>query len=278
MKIIRAFAFEIVSVISILFFSFIYILIISGIEIVAHLDAITFKIANPMCLAKIKYTAIVAEMRGKLNGTVFSRNSSGAYVRNKVTPVNPNTSFQSNVRADFTTVAQNWRDLTDAQRSAWNQGVVSFAHTDIFGDNVPLSGFGLHQQLNLNILAVGGVVITVPPLPAAVFNFTSASLAADFTLQTVTLTYDPAIPATESVIVKATAPLSAGKNFVKSELRQVDVILTADASPFSIETEYIAKFGAVGAVGSKMFMELRSVVTLTGLGGGRRLISAIATA
>ena len=228
-------------------------------------------------MAKIKLTAMVAEIRGKLNGTVFSRNSSGAYVRNKVTPVNPNTPFQSNVRADFTTVAQDWRDLTVAERNAWNQGVVAFSHTDIFGDNVPLSGFNLHQSLNLNLLAVGQAVITAPPLPGTVFNFTSASLAADFTLQTVTLTYAPAIPAGTSVLVKATAALSAGKSFVKSELRQIDIILAADVSPFSIETEYIAKFGAVGAVGSKLFMELRAVDDTTGQGGGRRLISAIAT-
>lgn len=219
-----------------------------------------------------------SDVRGSIMGLTYSKNSSGGYFRGRVTPVDPNTTDQSNVRADFTTIAQAWRDLTEAERTSWNQGVVSFTHTDIFGDNVPLTGFGLHQQLNLNILAIGGVVITAPPLPAAVFNFTSASLAAAFALQTVTLTYAPVIPATETVILKATAPLSAGKNFVKSELRQIDTIVAADVSPFSSETEYITKFGAVGAVGSKLFYEMRSVVTLTGLGGGRRLVSAIVAA
>lgn len=269
---------EIWTTMVILFFSMIYLVMITGIECYAWFQAGLFHLSQPRFFAKIKLTAMVAEIRGKLNGTVFSRNSSGAYVRNKVTPVNPNTSFQSNVRADFTTVAQAWRDLTEAQRNAWNQGVVAFSHTDVFGDNVPLSGFNLHQALNLNLLAVGAAVITSPPLPGAVFNFTSASLAADFTLQTMTITYAPVIPAATSVLVKATAALSAGKNFVKSELRQIDVILAADVSPFSIETEYIAKFGAIGAIGSKVFMELRAVVDATGQGGGRRLVSAIATA
>lgn len=263
--------------ITMLFFACVNIVILAGIDIIAYSYAIAYQLSHSMGFAKIKLTAMVAEIRGKLNGTVFSRNSSGAYVRNKVTPVNPNTSFQSNVRADFTTVAQSWRDLTGAERDAWNQGVVAFSHTDVFGDNVPLSGFNLHQSLNLNLLAVGQSVITAPPLPGAVFNFTSASLAADFTLQTMTVTYAPAIPAGTSVLVKSTAPLSAGKSFVKSELRQIDIILTADASPFSIETEYIAKFGAVGAVGSKVFMELRAVDDTSGQGGGRRLVSAIAT-
>lgn len=262
---------------SFLFFCLIYLVIITGIEIVAWADALSFKLSGSMCFAKIKLTAMVAEIRGKLNGTVFSRNSSGAYVRNKVTPVNPNTPFQSNVRADFTTVSQDWRDLTEAERTAWNQGVVAFTHTDVFGDNVPLSGFGLHQSLNLNLLAVNQGVIVSPPLPGTVFNFTSASLAADFTLQTVTVTFAPAIPAGTFVLVKATAALSAGKNFVKSELRQIRIIDTTDVSPLTTEGPYIAKFGAVGAVGSKLFVELRAVDGTSGQGGGRRLISAIVT-
>ena len=267
-----------INAITLSFFYIAYLFILVGIDVIAYTEAILFQLANVRCFAKIKFTAIVAEIRNKLNGNVFSRNSSGAYIRTKVTPVNPNTSFQSNVRADFTTVAQAWRDLTEAERNSWNQGVVSFSHTDIFGDNVPLSGFGLHQQLNLNLLAIGAAVITAPPLPGAVFNFTSSSLAAAFALQTVTLTYAPAIPATETVILKATAPLSAGKSFVKSELRQIDTIVAADVSPFSSEAEYITKFGAVGAVGSKVFYETKAVVTLTGLAGGRRLISAIVAA
>ena len=43
-------------------------------------------------MAKIKMTAIVADMRNKLNGSVFSRNRGGAYIRTKVTPINPQTS------------------------------------------------------------------------------------------------------------------------------------------------------------------------------------------
>lgn len=260
------------------FFLIAYLFILVAIDIYAYTGAILLELANVRYFAKVKFTAIVAELRGTLNGNVFSRNSSGAYIRNKVTPVNPNTSFQSNVRADFTTVSQAWRDLSAAERDSWNQGVVAFSHTNIFGDNVPLSGFGLHQQLNLNLLAIGASVITAPPLPGAVFNFTSSSLAAANGAQTITLTYDPAIPATETVIIKATAALSAGKSFVKSELRQIDTIVAADVSPFSSETEYIAKFGAVGAAGSKLFYETKAIVTLSGLAGGRRLISAIVAA
>ena len=49
-------------------------------------------------MAKILMTAIVADIRNKLNGSVFSKNRYGAYVRTKVTPVNPQSTAQQNTR------------------------------------------------------------------------------------------------------------------------------------------------------------------------------------
>ena len=49
------------------------------------------KHAATKSMAKILTTAIVADIRNKLNGSVFSKNRYGAYVRTKVTPVNPQT-------------------------------------------------------------------------------------------------------------------------------------------------------------------------------------------
>jgi len=43
--------------------------------------------------------------------------------------------------------------------------------------------------------------------------------------------------------------------------------VTADASPLSIETEYIAKFGAVGAEGMKIFVQMVQINWGTGQAG-----------
>lgn len=214
---------------------------------------------------KIKWGQIVAEGRGKLGGLVASRNRSGSYMRTKVTPSNPQSTAQTTVRNSLTSVAQAWRGLSAAQRIAWNNAVQSFKGTNIFGDGTTPSGFGLYSKLNQNLLLIGASVITDPPLPANVPAFTSMSLAAAAGAGTVTLTYAPAIGATEKVVVYATPGVSAGKSFVKSEYRKIDVIVTADASPFSIETEYEAVFGSVPAAGTKIFMKVRQIVTASGL-------------
>lgn len=216
---------------------------------------------------KMKFGAIVVDGRGKIGGHVASKNRGGAYLRTKVTPVNPSTPYQQGVRNRLSGLSSGWRGLTAAQRSAWNNAVSDFAKTNIFGDLKNPSGFNLYQKLNNNLLNVSQSAISAPPAAEAVDAMTSFSAAAANGAQTVTLTYAPAIAADHSVIVRATPALSPGVSFVKSEFRQIDVILTADASPFSIETEYTAKFGAVGAAGQKIFFELVEVNNNTGQAG-----------
>ena len=216
---------------------------------------------------KIKFGALVVAGRGKIGGHVASRNRAGAYLRTKVTPVNPATVYQVAVRNRLAGISTDWRGLTAAQRIAWNAAVSDYAKTDIFGDIRNPSGFNLHQKLNNNLVNVAQAQIAAPPLPEAVDAFTSVSLAAANGAQTVTLTYAPAIAVDHSALVYFTPAISPGVSFVKSEYRQTDVIVTADNSPFSIETEYIAKYGVVGAEGMKIFVQLVQINWGTGQAG-----------
>jgi hypothetical protein len=218
-------------------------------------------------MARIKMAHIVAEIRGKIGGTVFSRNRAGAYIREKVTPINPQSSSQTEVRGFFAQVAQAWRGLTDAQRLQWKTAVSNFKGTNIFGDVKTLTGSQLHQKLNLNILNIGGSEITTPPLPSSVPAMESMSAVADNSDNTLVITYSPAIDAGVTMEIFATAPVSAGKSFVKSEFKKLGNFLAADVSPLDVSTEYIAKFGAIGAVGQKIFIKALPIVTLSGIAG-----------
>jgi len=227
-------------------------------------------------MAKILLTHIAADIRGHAGGTVFSKNSSANYIRNKVTPVNPATAAQSLVRSRFTGLSQDWRGLTQAQRNAWNQGAQAFSHTNIFGNNVPLSGFNLFKQLNQNLLAANQATISDIPTVLDVFAFTSQSLVADTTGGTITLTFTPAIPADSHVILYATPGLSAGINFVRSEFRQIKVMDIGDASPFEFAADYNNIFGSLPSVGQKVFIETRPILDSSGQSGQRLKSSDIA--
>ena len=83
---------------------------------------------------KIKWGALVVDGRNKIGGQVASKNRNGAYMRNKVTPVNGKSAGQVTVRNRLASLASGWRGLTAGQRLAWNNAVSDYKKTDIFGD------------------------------------------------------------------------------------------------------------------------------------------------
>jgi len=227
---------------------------------------------------KMKFGAIVVDGRGKIGGHVASKNRGGAYLRTKVTPANAQTTYQQGVRNTFTTYSQAWRGLSDAQRAAWNAAVASFAITNIFGDLRNPSGINLYQKLNNNLVSTGEAAISVPPLPSAVGECNITAVAAAAGAATMTITMSGAVPADTAVKVFAAAPQSAGKSVITSELRQIAVLAAAEATPYNLAAEYIARFGSVGLAGQKIFVKLLPINTTTGQAGASSMATGIVAA
>jgi|GEM_PF-750190 len=218
-------------------------------------------------MAKVLYGEMISDLRGKINGTVHARNRGGAYMRTKVTPVNPNSPAQSAVRNRLTGRAQAWRGLTQLQRDAWNSAVSNFQKTNIFGQLRTPSGINLYNRLNINLVNIGIAVITEPPLPESIESITSLSVVADDSANSVIVTFGPAITPVSKIIIEATEPLSAGVSFAKSQFRQIGVITSADVSPFDASALYAGKFGSTPVAGSKIFVRVTVVAVASGLTG-----------
>lgn len=214
-------------------------------------------------MAKVKFSALISDMRNKLNGSVFSKNRAGSYLRNKVTPSNPSTPSQALVRSILGTLASTWRTLTDPQRDAWNAAVESWLTTDIFGDTVTPSGFQLYVRLNGNIVNAGGVAITDPPAPVGISGAILLTAVPDISLLELLCVTDPdPVPAGQEMIVEATAPLSAGINNFSGKYRKIGTVAAAG----SIGNQYanfLAKFGAPTA-GLKSSLRVKFVNLTTG--------------
>lgn len=227
-------------------------------------------------MAKIKFGGTIMDARGKLAGLVFSNNTHGAYIRRKVTPVNVSSPAQQLVRQSFTANSQAWRGLTEDQRKGFIEQKDNFKITDIFGDLKSPTGQNLFIRLNQNLLLINEATLTDVPAPTDIQGFIRLELEANTGLGTLTVTFDPAIAADTKVIVFATAPLSAGVNFVKADFRKITILDTADLSPKDIAAEYIIKFGSLPQVGAKVFVQFKPVDIATGLAGS--LIKAVAIA
>jgi len=229
-------------------------------------------------MAKVKFSALISDMRNKLNGSVFSKNRAGSYLRNKVTPVNPQTTSQVGVRATFTSLSQNWRGLTEEQRLSWASQVESYKRTDIFGDLKSPSALNLYMRLNGNLAVIGEAPIATAPVAGDAPSVTAVSVLADVSLASMEVTFEPlSVPANTKFVLDATKPVSAGKNFVKSEYRQIAVLNTAEPSPYEAWAAYVAKFGAPQA-GQKVFVRLTPIDSTTGLRGQSLTASVIVVA
>jgi hypothetical protein len=213
---------------------------------------------------KAKFGAIVVAGSGKIGGHVLSRNRYGAYMRTKVTPVNPSTTAQVAVRNRLGSLSSAWRSLTPAQRAAWNGAVLDFKRTDVFGDIKSPSGFNLFQRLNNNIVTVGGAQINTPPAVGEAAQVLIGAFVATFTLTVLTLALSGAVPAGSEVKVFMTPMLSPGIDFVKSEYRITEIVANGTASPLNLAAAYATKFGALVA-GQKVFVKIVFTDPLTGI-------------
>jgi len=219
-------------------------------------------------MAKVLFTAIVADMRNKLNGTVFSKNRYGAYTRTKVTPVNPQSVAQTTVRARFAARAAAWRGLTDGQRFSWISGAAGFPITDIFGNSKILSGQALYGKLNLNLAQAGQVAITTLPVAVAVPSLVSIAVESDLSDNNIEIASPTAvIPAGFTGIVFATPLYGPGISFVKNKYRFITTIAAAGAlNGADIRVQWGLINGPL-VVGQKVSVKVFLVSNTTGQAG-----------
>lgn len=216
---------------------------------------------------KAKWGMFITDGRGKVGGHVASKNRSGSYIRTKVTPTNPQTSFQATVRNRVAAFSQAWRGLTQSVRNSWNEAVDNFQSTNVFGDKFSPSGLNLYVKLNANLDQIGISALTNPPLPATVENIDTITPAAAAGAGTFTVAYTPAtVPADTAFIIETTRMVSPGKNFVKNEYRFLTFADAADTSPEDIAAAYVARFGSLVA-GQKIGVRVTPINKTTGQKG-----------
>lgn len=99
-------------------------------------------------MALVKFGQGIAGLAGKQGGTVFAHNRYGSYSRNWKKPTNPRTGRQTAARARLTSSSQGWRDLTDAQRTAWNEYAAATPLSNKIGEPIFLSGQAMYTRTN----------------------------------------------------------------------------------------------------------------------------------
>lgn len=232
-------------------------------------------------MAKFTPGAIVSEVRNKIAATVFTKNKAGAAIRNRTTPINRRSTGQTNQRQQLASFSSQWRGLTQAQRDGWNAAAPSFPQQDNLGQTIFLTGAQLYSRCNLNLQLIGEAQIDDAPNPTSFPVLAMGALAAAAGAGTFTAAFTPTpVPAGYDLVVRATAPVSAGKSFVgNSQFRFLQTVAAAGTSPANIAAAYVATFGAITSkAGQKVFVEMFLIEIASGLAGipvrGETIIAA----
>lgn len=116
-------------------------------------------------MPKIKLSALVSDIKGKAQGSVFARNKGGLYFRNNPSGGGKKTAKWAKARSAFSSLASQWRNLSFQQTTAWNEAVQDFPTTDAFGEVRIPSGYELFMRLNQPLFNLGRDIMLTPPIP-----------------------------------------------------------------------------------------------------------------
>lgn len=208
---------------------------------------------------KIKWGALMVDGRGKIGGQVASKNRSGAYMRNKVTPSNPRTASQQANRSLLGSLSASWSSLTAAARASFNGAVDAWSKTNIFGDSIKPTGKNLFTALNKNLASVGLPTVVVAPAKIEVPILALQSVVMDISSTTATIAYDGDVDGTY-LVISATPALTQGTTFTKGKFRRITSVLAEDLDPSAVYAAYVDRFGAPVA-GQNISFEVKLIAT-----------------
>jgi len=191
-------------------------------------------------MARVVFSSIVNEIRGKLNGSVFQGGPGGFQLRTRVKPRNPRSAYQQLNRSNIGYLSRLWAELTQTQRDTWLAPVSGYPN-----------GLDRFVAVNSRVWQLGQPAVTTSP---SSFNTTDVEqqfvslTSSTFTLQLLTGTY--VLPSNVYLIIMATRPLSAGATFIGARWRTFTAAIppaTDLGTAYSIESEYVARHGAKSA-------------------------------
>lgn len=193
---------------------------------------------------KLKFSALLSDARGILNGSYASRDRYGSVLRNRVIPRNPQSQKQQMIRNIFSYVARRWRTISQHCRDEWTVYARTKPYTDVFGNRKFLQPNALFIQYNMNIMLYG-------------FPFLECPIFENVEFPDIPITIDP--PAVggiwlynmdklsfyQMLVVQATRPTTAKKDNVDGDFTTIAVLKESDFidGAYNAYQDYLNKIG-----------------------------------
>lgn len=199
-------------------------------------------------MAKIQTSSLIANISGKLNGSVFQRTQGGLSLRNRNTSVNSNTPRSNLRKVGMATVQNDWQTLTTAERTLWQMYSTYIQKKQKKNSGLNINGHQLFIAINSirfdlsssNVLFQPYLLVSpkLVPLPLLI-NVDAVSYAFD----SLRVSFDRVIDAsTEVVICFMSRPLKASEQSPNQKMVLMKVA-TLDESYIEITDYYVEVFG-----------------------------------
>lgn len=194
---------------------------------------------------------------GSIAGTTSSHNRAGQYVRNRRKPVQPvGTGRRGFIKSAFGSASTAYAGISGSVQAAWQAYADGHPYVDRLGQAIKLTGHQMFVAINTQLLNVGAVINSTPPLSdvvtAPVITTLTCVSAGDLTLS-----LDGSGAATDYVLIAFSAPQSGGIGFCKVFWQQA--ICPANTGAAQVLTGgYQLQFG-IPPVGSRIFYRLTPV-------------------
>ncbi len=194
-------------------------------------------------MALVKLAPHLTGIRNSVGTGTYSSNKAGLYLRERVTPSNPKTSFQIAARARVTAISQAWRNITNAQRLAWEVFSENLTLTNVFGKEFIPSGSNSFMKINVNRLILNKPLLSSPPpltYPVPLTFFAPDVMQPD----EMNLDFSPSpIPPKHHLFLWAFPGQSAGKSFFHSEYRFFMIFPPGTSNSFEFSAVFVSRFG-----------------------------------
>lgn len=116
-------------------------------------------------MARIQYTGLVSQIRGKIAGTVLSKISTGYTAYRKGQPRKQATAAQLNKRRGLAHNARRWAAVSPAHKLVWASIAAARTFTDRIGEPVHLNAFELYRKI-LQSINPDGYQFSMVPNPS----------------------------------------------------------------------------------------------------------------
>lgn len=222
-------------------------------------------------MASIKYSGLVQNVKGSLNGTVLQGNGSNTIVRTKPSATVSNSSYSQVSKSILRKIAVSWKNITQAQRAEWAAYALSQSITNKFGDKVKISGYQAFMSANTFLASSNNTVLVSPPVAQSITDI--GEISVDGTdLTDIKLNWQYFTGTNEQIQIYASIVGSMGKGFRRSEMKEIMFFdASGDLNTF-INVEYDQRFPYQPTSG-RIYVMTRVVNIVTGQYGKERVTS-----